>query len=313
MMRRRALAPDLAVEEPGFPRVVRAALPGVDLADWAGARAERLAAALLADGAVLYRGFALGGAAAVERAATILLGPLERAYPELERAGGDAAHYRPTPYPPAEVIPFHNEAAHRRSWPARQAFACLAPAASGGETPIADGRRVWRALPADLADRLARRGLRYTRRFVPGLDVGWADFFGSDDRASVEILCRDADIDLAWTAGGAVASWSAPAVRPHAATGEVLPFHQILTHHPATLPARLRAALAGETPPRDVGFGDGSPIPEEDVTRLAAVYQAAAVSFAWQPGDLLVIDNHRVAHGRNCFTGPRSLLVALSR
>jgi alpha-ketoglutarate-dependent taurine dioxygenase len=42
------------------------------------------------------------------------------------------------------------------------------------------------------------------------------------------------------------------------------------------------------------------------------VYREAAVCFAWQKGDLLMVDNMLVAHGRAPFTGPRRILVAMA-
>lgn len=35
------------------------------------------------------------------------------------------------------------------------------------------------------------------------------------------------------------------------------------------------------------------------------------ICFAWQQGDLLMIDNMLVAHGRNPFDGPRRILAAM--
>ena len=37
-----------------------------------------------------------------------------------------------------------------------------------------------------------------------------------------------------------------------------------------------------------------------------------ATFFPWQAGDLLFLDNHLAAHGRNSFSGARSILVGLS-
>jgi alpha-ketoglutarate-dependent taurine dioxygenase len=42
------------------------------------------------------------------------------------------------------------------------------------------------------------------------------------------------------------------------------------------------------------------------------VYRETAISFPWQPGDILMLDNRLVAHGRNPFTGDRKVIVAMA-
>ncbi len=44
---------------------------------------------------------------------------------------------------------------------------------------------------------------------------------------------------------------------------------------------------------------------------ILAVYQACEVSFAWQQGDIVLVDNVLTAHARNPFSGERKLLVAM--
>ena len=45
---------------------------------------------------------------------------------------------------------------------------------------------------------------------------------------------------------------------------------------------------------------------------MRAAFEAEKTAFPWQLGDVMVIDNMRVAHGRNAFFGPRKILVAMS-
>ncbi|WP_254896579.1 TauD/TfdA family dioxygenase, partial [Amycolatopsis sp. Hca4] len=75
--------------------------------------------------------------------------------------------YTSTEYPPAESIPMHNENSYSASWPARLFFLCDTAAETGGATPIADSRAVYRLLPEDLRERFAG-GVTYTRAFREG-------------------------------------------------------------------------------------------------------------------------------------------------
>jgi hypothetical protein len=58
-------------------------------------------------------------------------------------------------------------------------------------------------------------------------------------------------------------------------------------------------------------YGDGSPIPDEVAEHITDVYRRCEAAFAWEPGDVLVVDNLLVAHGRRSFRGERAMLVAM--
>jgi hypothetical protein len=45
---------------------------------------------------------------------------------------------------------------------------------------------------------------------------------------------------------------------------------------------------------------------------LRAAYRRETVSFPWQKGDLLMLDNMLVAHARDPFSGPRRVLVGMA-
>ena len=60
-----------------------------------------------------------------------------------------------------------------------------------------------------------------------------------------------------------------------------------------------------------VWSADGSPIPDEHMQTILDDYARLEVSFPWQKGDVVLVDNVLVAHGRNPFRGKRKILVAL--
>jgi len=86
-------------------------------------------------------------------------------------------------------------------------------------------------------------------------------------------------------------------------------------HHISCLDAATRASLLSvfgeENLPRNVYYGDGTPIEDSVMAQIQAVYAQAAVSFPWQAGDILMLDNMLVAHSRNPFIGSRKIVVSM--
>ncbi|MFC6005429.1 TauD/TfdA family dioxygenase, partial [Streptomonospora nanhaiensis] len=77
--------------------------------------------------------------------------------------------------------------------------------------------------------------------------------------------------------------------------------------------AALARIMPAEDLPQSVTLADGTPIPGEWAVQIRDRGLAAAVDVDWHAGDLMVIDNVLLGHGRRPFTGPRRVLVAMSQ
>ncbi|WP_394836402.1 amino acid adenylation domain-containing protein [Pendulispora rubella] len=301
-----------------MPLVVEPARRDVDLAAWAQAERTFVEEKLLHHGALLFRGFGLTSVGDFENVARSVCGELFGEYGDLprEKAGKDV--YGSTPYPADKAILFHNESSHLPRWPLKQWFFCTQASPEGGATPIVDCRRLHEALSPELRARFQRLGLLYVRNFTPGYDVSWQDFFHTSEPMVVEERCRVSGMRCDWMDGGRLRiSQRGPAVLQHPKTRESVFFNQIQLHHPAYLEAPVREsllAMLGERwLPRHVTYGDGSPIEEETTRVLGELYERYAVRNPWQSGDLLMLDNMLVAHGRDPFKGPRKIVVAMGQ
>jgi len=288
----------------------------VDLAAWLSGNRALVGDWLDTRGAILFRGFDVATTSAFEQAASALTGALFGEYGDLPKEHAGESVYHSTPYPAHKHILFHNEASHTDRWPMKQWFYCVVAPREQGETPIVDCRVVYDQLDPAVRDAFARKRLRYVRNFVDGLDVSWQEFFKTADRGEVERYCGAAGIDCEWRPDGTLrTSQLSPAVLRHPRTNEAVFFNQIQLHHVASLEADVRASMlelfTEEQFPRNVTYGDGTPIPDSVVQDVTSLCWANAVALPWQERDILLVDNMLTAHARNPFVGPRKIVVAM--
>jgi amino acid adenylation domain-containing protein len=308
----------------------------VDLAGWAAAHRGRIDEWLTTHGAVLFRGFHVeSNVEPMDRfrevAAAVSPDLLSYDDPTTPRTELGPKVYTSTEYPADQTIPHHNELSYNQVWPMRIFFHCVTAPESRGETPLADSRRVYERLhriePAVL-ERFVSRGVMYVRSFGDGVGMPWQTVFQTSDRSEVEAYCRARGMDFEWRdigdAGDAGDTGRLrtrhvrPAVARHPRTGETVWFNQANVHHPSSLPPALRESLLAVASdpdlPLDVNacYGDGTPIPDEDIAAVRRAYEEENVLFPWRKGDVLVADNMLVAHGRSPFTGPRRIVVLMA-
>lgn len=267
------------------------------------------------------------------RAGVVLIRGFEIATPEEFRAlcqaiephlrnyvGGDSPRsafadqvYSSTEYDAEFEVFLHNELSYAGWSPRLLFFGCLVPAREGGETQIADGREIYRALPAAIRERFERRGIVYlqhlwNREGEPGVGKSWQETFETGDRAEVEAYLSQSGMRWDWTGYGLRTRAPHAAIVTHPLTGETCWFNQADQWHrglqsvktsfgPQDDP-RFDPATAGEkTLGNHVTYGDGGEIDVEDLKTVRRVNRAAEVLFPWQAGDVMVIDNLLAMHG----------------
>jgi len=223
------------------------------------------------------------------------------------------------------------------------------PAGPGGETPLVDFRRVLRDLFQPVRARFEAHGVRIIRNYSGPEDGSrldlwklkrWDEMFQTTDRGAVERSCRDNGFDYRWMPGGRLRLVNhQPAVRTHPTTGEPVWFNHAQVFHLSSAAGEYRRIAARRRDPIDrwrylalAGFaravvslrtrltatedqamhctyGDGSPIPDEDMEAVRDAIWKNLVCFRWEKGDVVAIDNFAVAHGRMPYSGPRRVAV----
>lgn len=320
-------APAAALADPGprlqvLPFVIepdasRGRTPA-ELIAWVRAEAGPLKELRLRHGALLFRGFGFQAAADFETLVASFgaldtyvggISPRTQVEGKVYTSTDLAAHYE---------IHQHHECAYQPRMPAIVGFFCSVPAATGGQTPLTDSRRVTARLPEELRTRFERLGLIYVNNLPDGFGMGksWQAQFGSEDRAQVEAILRAEGYEWSWRENGALRTlMRREALIAHPETGHRLWVNQADFWHPSGLRAEVRQrmgrVLAEDDFPMNVTYGDGSSIAEADLAIVRAAVQAEMTQFDWQKGDVIVCDNYLVSHGRRSYTGERKVLVAL--
>jgi alpha-ketoglutarate-dependent taurine dioxygenase len=304
------------VRQPEVPDVREPA----DVAPWLADSGAELTALLRRHGAVLMRGFPIRDAGDFAGVTAALAGDL-RPYVDgnSPRTAVSAGVYTSTDYPPAYLITLHNELSYASRWPERLFFFCEHPADEGGETLLAPGTVPLAALDAAVLERFRAAGVAYVRNLHGGRGMGrsWPDTFETGDRAAVEAYLAGDGAEFRWTAdGGLRITQRRPALRRHPDTDAEVWFSQADQWHSSALDPATRTALlsvvAEADLPLNAFFGDGQPLDPQDLRTVREALLDAAVGVRWERGDLLVVDNMRLLHGRSPYRGPRRVLVGMS-
>lgn len=302
-----------------LPFVLRPTVDGLDLAEWAAKSRARVDELLAAHRALLFRGFRAGDLDGFRRFvdATSDGGLLEYRDRTTPRETRGERMYTSTIHPADQRIHLHNEGTYWLRWAAKLYFFCRRAAATGGETPIADVRRVYERIAPAVRRRFEERGMMLVRNFNQGFGLPWQDVFQTQDRAEVEEYCRTNRIEMEWGTGDRLQTRQVrPAVRRHHRTGELVWFNHAAFFHHTSLEPAVHAALLAEYGvaglPYNTCYGDGTPIEPETATELRRAYEAEKVVFPWQEGDVLLLDNMTVAHAREPFTGEREVVVCMT-
>ena len=305
--------------EKKLPLVVQPAVEGVSLIAWAKNNLEFLESNLLRYGAILFRGFGVYSTDDFEEFIRATSGQLlEYTYRSTPRKQVSGRVYTSTEYPADMSIPLHNENSYSRNWAMKLFFLCVTAAEKQGETPIADSRRMYEQMDAEIRARFIEKKVMYVRNYGSDIDLPWQNVFQTASKAEVEEFCRQTGIDFEWMGSDGLRTRQiCQSVAKHPRTGEWVWFNQANLFHVSSLPLEVQSALLSnfgeENLPRNVYYGDGEKIESSVIKHINSVYEREAVAFPWRKGDVLMLDNMLAAHGRNPFIGQRKIVVGMAQ
>lgn len=255
----------------------------------------------------------------------------------LNYIGGDSPRnkicegiYTSTEAPPSVKIPLHNELSFVKKYPKHIYFYCHIAPKEKGETIIGDSRKIFNAIDPSVRKTFSTKGLKYVSRYFYKDDFmrfiaqnahkSWIDVFETQDKKEVERICQENRFDLKWNKNDWIEiSQIGPATIQHPITQENVWFNQVhlFDFNPKFLGwARYLGTkllyCRKYTKLHDVYFADNSSIPKEQLYHIIDTLDKNTISFPWQKGDVLVLDNVLSMHGRATFTGKRRILTAMT-
>lgn len=300
-----------------LPLLIRPEDASVALLELVSEHRDLIRKRLLLHGGVLFRNFSNVTVDTFRQLIVALSGsPLEYQERSSPRHAVGNSIYTSTDYPPKQTIFLHNEQSYNLTWPLHIFFHCVVAAPAGGATPLADCRKVYRRLSDSTREKLESGGYCYARHFGGVIGLPWREAFQTSETAVVEEYCRANDIDFTWGGGDTLSTRQIrPVIRPHPQTGEPTWFNHLTFFNVSTLGEEAAEALLSfgkDELPNNTYYPDGSDIEPAVLAELRAAYLAEQVSFRWRAGDILMLDNMLVAHGRESFTPPRQVVVGMA-
>jgi hypothetical protein len=188
-------------------------------------------------------------------------------------------------------IPLHGEMYYAKERPQILWFHCVRPANEAGQTTVADGATIYQALAADTRAFFETQRIRYICRFPVGR---WQNLFKTTDLDVVADYCRRNDLHLRVDGEGSlITEYLTCAISISKYSGARVFINNVF--------AMTQWEALGMSH-RIVRMEDGRPISADILSELRRVEQRTTLEVSWRDGDILMLDNTRLLHGRRAFS-----------
>jgi len=284
---------------------------------WVETNREKLSAQLSAHGAILLRGFGINSDQDFDQLIRAFAWPNFTYADSLSNAVRRNRTERvfTANEAPADVSIFlHHEMAQTPVYPSRLLFYCEQAADSGGATPICRSdillNRLRQQAPSFVATCLAK-GVRYsqTMPLYDDVDSGqgrsWGSTLTAQTQSEAEAKLTKLGYSWVWQADQSL-SVTTPVLSAicELADGRSVFFHQLI----AAFRGWKDARNSGE---KSISFGDSTAIQHADMAAAIELADELSFDIPWLTGDVVLVDNFLVMHGRRPFQGTRKVLASL--
>ncbi len=288
---------------------------------WATSEAQTLKTALEKTGAILFRGFPVTSAEDFDAfTQTFDYDPFtyEESLSNAVRVNLTPRVFTANEAPPDVEIFLHHEMAQTPIYPQKLFFCCLSAAEQGGATPLCRSDLLYAAFKSEhpkWAAMFVELGLKYNTHMPTvaddqsGQGRSWKSTLSVSSRSAAEARLSTLGYTWNWQRDGSLVTTSPrlPAVRQLNDGSESF-FNQVIAAH-CGWKRRDDSDLPVLT------FGNEDLIPEEILDTLVEMSHAYVYAAQWQDGDIALVDNYRVMHGRYPYSGAkkRRVVVSLAR
>ncbi|MCJ1302223.1 hypothetical protein MMC08_005026 [Hypocenomyce scalaris] len=236
----------------------------------------------------------------------------------------------------------HNEFSRFSKFPTNIHFFCNEAADDGGESPFAHSTELYERINAEMPEfieEIQAKGIISPDTFSaprnddPDYSFTWAGplSFGHEIKPEDDLTTKKKKAEkqvqllshhFTWTANNDLELLQyVPGVRTHPGTGRPVFFNSIASRYGIALDAgateppyegNKNVSSFGFTRMLPTTYGDGEIIPKKYLHRIWELSQECAVLIKMEPGDLALVDNYQVSHGRAPWTkGSRRILVSM--
>ena len=312
--------PGQQTHDGAFPLAIGPTTQGVTLDEtlaWARAERHRLVQLAKDHGALLLRGFPVAGADdfdALIRVFELDSFTYEESFSNAIRINKTDLVFTANEAPPEVSIFLHHEMAQTPLYPAQLFFCCEIAPEANGETPLCRSDVLLRELEAaapDFVRACERLGVRYSNAMpneddpASGQGRSWRSTLGVTSRGDAETRLKELGYDFEWRSDESLQATTPvlPAIR-RLKDGRRVFFNQLIAAFRGWQDARNEAK-------KSIRFGDESEIPADAMQMAIDLADKLSFDVAWQAGDVALVDNYLVMHGRRPFKGARRVLVSL--
>ncbi|WP_096087413.1 TauD/TfdA family dioxygenase [Agaribacterium haliotis] len=202
-----------------------------------------------------------------------------------------------------DAVGLHCENGNSPFWPDLAWFFCELAASKGSQTTVCDGRSVWQAMPDSYKQRFLNEDIVYSRRVE---EQQWKHFVYRTLNQLVElgelnetIALEDINLkhltDLVQqNPSASIEALDRGAVRYYFSTPAAR--KSVFSEELAFANSILGPSYNYEAP--KIEFSDGSMLDNELIQALSELTEQHTKNIEWQSGDVVLIDNTRVMHGR---------------